>query len=127
MAFRIGAAAVESIGAHQDPLSRWPSCGIDGSRNRGSPIRRGQGQGFLFLPEHRQSRIQNTVESEAKQSCVLLGSADYDIILKAPFPNIEILRWHAPDSGDKAEAEITDCIRNRQPSNCQCASGPRSS
>mmetsp|Transcript_63764 Transcript_63764/g.149472 ORF Transcript_63764/g.149472 Transcript_63764/m.149472 type:complete len:364 (-) Transcript_63764:370-1461(-) len=57
-----------------------------------------------FTQEHIKTHFQDgrvveeTIpEIEAQQS----GSEHFDLILKAPFPNIEILRWQAPDCKDK--------------------------
>jgi len=63
-----------------------------------------------FTQEHIKTHFQDgrLVESTVPEIVAApSGSADYDIILKAPFPNIEILRWHAPDSGDKEEQWYT--------------------
>eukprot|EP00439_Symbiodinium_sp_Y106_P034939 s4153_g4.t1 len=68
------------------------------------------GTASLLHVEHIKTHFQDgrLVESTVPEIVAApSGSADYDIILKAPFPNIEILRWHAPDSGDKEEQWYT--------------------
>lgn len=63
-----------------------------------------------FTQEHIKTHFQDGRLVEATIPEILAapsGGADYDIILKAPFPNIEILRWHAPDCGDKEEQWYT--------------------
>jgi len=57
-----------------------------------------------FTQEHIKTTFQDgrEVESTVPEICVLpSGCDDYDLILQAPFPNIEILRWcHKSDKED---------------------------
>uniref|UniRef100_A0A7S4S855 Uncharacterized protein n=1 Tax=Alexandrium monilatum TaxID=311494 RepID=A0A7S4S855_9DINO len=70
-----------------------------------------------FTQEHirttfRDGRLLEVSFSEIKSKP---GTGDYDILLEAPFPNIEIIRWHPPrHSKDRREGDHWFTLDNRR-------------
>lgn len=71
-----------------------------------------------FTQEHVRPVFQEkkiSLESTIKQIKTRPGTADYDIILEAPFPNIEVVRWYQQDEDNmEADAEHWFTLDNRR-------------
>lgn len=59
-----------------------------------------------FTQEHIRPVFQHGYDIEASIKAIKTrpGTGEYDVILEAPFPSIEIIRWHQPDK-DRNEAD----------------------
>jgi len=63
-----------------------------------------------FTQEHIRTTFRDgrPVEPTVEEIEVMPGIGDYDVILRAPFPHIEIIRWSPPNHGRHAAASAAD-------------------
>lgn len=70
-----------------------------------------------FTQEHIRTTFKDgrLLETSYEQITSKPGTGDYDVILEAPFPNIEIIRWHVPrNSKEPRDADHWFTLDNRR-------------